>query len=86
MEEIGDVRAEMAKQAEAHARELRDKEDAVTELESLRQAMADPERRAALVKLDLPRSSLRMGTFCAEPLSADVIAAMTRNDDAPPGC
>ena len=29
----------------------------------VRQAMADPERRAALVKLDLPRSSLRMGTF-----------------------
>ena len=49
----------------------------------VRQAMADPERRAALVKLDLPRSSLRMGTFCAEPLSADVQRWAARHVVAP---
>ena len=49
----------------------------------VRQAMADPERRAALVKLDLPRASLRMGTFCAEPLSADVQRWAARHVVAP---
>ena len=49
----------------------------------VRQAMADPERRAALVELDLPRSALRLGTFCAEPLSADVQRWAARHVVAP---
>ena len=38
----------------------------------VRYAMGDRLRRAAIEALDLPNSSLRLGTFCAEPVSVEV--------------
>jgi len=38
----------------------------------VRHAMGNQVRRAAVEALDLPNTSLRLGTFCAEPVSAEV--------------
>jgi len=48
-----------------------------------RQIMADHFRREALEFLDLPNSSLRLGTFCAEPVSAEVQQWASRHLVAP---
>jgi acrylyl-CoA reductase (NADPH)/3-hydroxypropionyl-CoA dehydratase/3-hydroxypropionyl-CoA synthetase len=44
-----------------------------------RYAMGDQLRREAIEALDLPNTSLRLGTFCAEPVSVDVQQWASKN-------